>query len=54
MFEDFMTKMAVWENGLESKGSKVNMGQSYDLSCDLHKLQTFGKYPCAVSMWERC
>ena len=26
MFEGLMTKMAVWKNGLESKGLKVNMG----------------------------
>ena len=28
IFEDLMTKMAVWKNGLESNGLKVNMGKT--------------------------
>ena len=27
-FEDLMTKIAVWKNGLESNGLKVNMGKT--------------------------
>ena len=50
MFESLMTKMAVWINGLESKGLKVNMGKTkvMILGRDLHTLQTSGKYPSAV------
>ena len=52
MFEGHMTKMAVWENDLESKGLKVNMGKTKVMISgrDLHTLQTSGKYPCAVCM----
>ena len=28
MFESLMTKMAVWKNGLEPKGFKVNIGKT--------------------------
>ena len=28
MFESLMTRMAVWKNGLESKGFKVNIGKT--------------------------
>ena len=49
-FEGLMTKMAVWKNGLESKGLKVNMRKTKVMISgrDLHALQTSGKYPCAV------
>ena len=49
-FEGIMTKMAVWKNGLESKGLKVNMGKTKVMISgrDLHTLQTSGKYPCAL------
>ena len=49
-FEVLMMKMAVWKNGLESKGLKVNMGKTKVMisSRDLHTLQTSSKYPCAV------
>ena len=49
-FEGLMTKMAVWKNGLESKGLKVNMGKSKVMISgrDLYTLQTSGKYPCVV------
>ena len=45
-----MTKMAVWKNGLESKGLKVNMGKTKFMISgrDLHTLQTSGKYLCAA------
>ena len=47
-FEGLMTKIAVWKNGLESKGLKMNVG-SFLISCRvLHTLQNSGKYPCAV------
>ena len=50
IFEGLMTKMAVWKNGLESKGLTVNMGKTkvMILGRDLHTLQSSGKYPCAV------
>ena len=43
--------MAVWKNGLESKGLKVNIGKTkvMILVRDLYALQTAGKYPFAVS-----
>ena len=49
-FEGLMTKMAIWKNGLESKGLKVNMGKTKVMisSRDLHTLQSSGKYPCAI------
>ena len=49
-FESLMTKMAVWKNGVELKGLKVNMGKTKVMISgrDLHTLQTSGKYPCAV------
>ena len=49
-FEDLMTKMAVWRNGIESKGLKVNMGKTKVMISgrDLHILQISDKYPCAV------
>ena len=28
MFEDLMTKMTVWKNGIESKRLNVNMGKT--------------------------
>ena len=42
MFESLMTKIAVWKNGLESKGLKVNMEKTrvMILHRDLHTLQT--------------
>ena len=45
-----MTKMAVWKNGLETKGLKVNMGKTKVMISgrDLHTLQTSVKYRCAV------
>ena len=50
MLEGLMTKMAVQKNGLESNGLKVNMGKAkFQISSrDLHTLQTYSKYPCAV------
>ena len=50
MFESLVTKIAVWKNGLESKGLKVNMGKTkvMILGKDLHTLQTSGKDPCTV------
>ena len=41
-FEGLMTKMAVWKNGLETKGLKVNMGKTKVMISgrDLHTLQT--------------
>ena len=49
--EGLMTKMAVWKNGLESKGPKVNMRKTKVMiaSGDLHTLQTSGKYARKVS-----
>ena len=49
-FEGLMRKMAVWKNGLESRGLKVNMGKTKLMISgrDLHTLQSSGKYPCAV------
>ena len=49
-FEGLMIKMTVWKNGLESKGLKLNMGKTKLMipGRDLRKLQTSGKYPCAV------
>ena len=48
--ETFERKMAVWKNGLESKGLDVNMGKTEVMISgrDLHSLQTSDKYPCAV------
>ena len=48
--EDLMTIIAVWKNGLESKGLKVNMWKTKLMVSgrDLHTMQTSGKYPCAV------
>ena len=45
-----MSKMAVSENGLESKRLKVNMGKTNIMISgrDIHTFQTSGKYPCAV------
>ena len=42
--------MAVWKNGLESKGLKVNIGKTKVMISgrDLYTWQTSGKYPCAV------
>ena len=50
MFEGLMTKMAVWKNGLDSKGLKLNMGKTkvMTLGRGLHTLQTCGKYLCVV------
>ena len=50
MFKDLMSKMAVSENGLESKRLKVNMGKTNIMISgrDIHLFQTSGKYPCAV------
>ena len=50
MFEDLMTKMALWKNGLESKGMRLNMGKTKVMISDrdLHTLQTSGKYFWAV------
>ena len=50
MFEDLMTKMAVSKNGLESKGLKININKTKVMTSgrNLHTLQTFGKYPCAI------
>ena len=44
-FEGLMTKIAVWKNGLESKGLKANMGKTRVMISvrDLHTLQTSGK-----------
>ena len=44
--------MAVWKNGLQSKGLKVNIRKTkvMILGRDLDTLQTSGKYPCPVSM----
>ena len=49
-FEGLMTKVAVWKNGLESKGMKLNMGKTKVVISgrDLHTLQTSGKCPSAV------
>ena len=49
-FKGLMTKVAVWKNGLESKGMKLNMGKTKVVISgrDLHTLQTSGKCPCAV------
>ena len=43
--------MAVWKNGLESKGLKVNIEKTkvMILVRDLYALQTAGKYPFLVS-----
>ena len=43
-------KMTVYKNGLESKGLKVDMGETkvMILGWDLHTLQTSGKCLCAV------
>ena len=48
--ETFERKMAVWKNGLESKGLHINMGKTEVMISgrDLHSLQTSDKYPCAV------
>ena len=45
-----MAKIALWKNGLESKGLKVNMGKTKVMISgrNVHTLQTSGKYPCAV------
>ena len=42
MFESLMTKIAVWKNGLKSKGLKMNMEKTkvIILHRDLHILQT--------------
>ena len=49
-FQGLMAKMAVWKNGLESKGLKVNMGKTKFMISgrDLSTLQTSGKYLCAA------
>ena len=49
-FEGLITKMAVWKNGLESKGLKVNIGKTKVMISGrhLHTFQTSGKYPCVV------
>ena len=49
-FEGLMTKIAVWKNGLKSKGLKVNMGKTKVMISgrDHYTLQTSGKYPCVV------
>ena len=50
-FEDLITKMAVWKNGLESNGLKVNMGKTKVMilgSWDLRTMQISGRYPCVV------
>ena len=49
-FGGLMTKMAVWKNGLESKGLKVNIGKTKVMISgrDPHILQTSGEYSCAV------
>ena len=49
-FEGLMTKKTVWKNGLESKRLKVNIEKTKVMVSGrhLHKLQTSGKYPCAV------
>ena len=43
--EGLMTKIAVWKNGLESKGLKVNMEKTRVMISgrNLHTLQTSGK-----------
>ena len=45
-FEGLITKMAVWRNGLESKGLKTNMGKNNVMISgrDLHTLQTCAVY----------
>ena len=50
LFEDLMTKVAVWKNSLESKEVKVNMRKTKVMISgrNLHILHTSGKYPCAV------
>ena len=49
-FEGLMSKMAVWKNGLELKGLKVNIGKTIVTISgrDLYALQTSSKYPCTV------
>ena len=49
-FEDLMTKIAAWKNGLESMGLMINMNKTRFMtsSRNLHILQTFVKHPCAV------